>query len=43
MGEELKQKLFKPNQNGWEDTDVRQREEIFNLSKKYSIRLLFYK
>jgi len=35
MGEELKQKLFKSQQDGWEGTDTRQREEIFNLSKKY--------
>lgn len=35
MGEELKQKLFKSEQDGWEGTNTRQREEIFNLSKKY--------
>lgn len=35
MGEELKQKLFRPKQDGWEGTDTKQKEEIFSLSKKY--------
>ena len=35
MGEELKEKLFKHKENGWENTTTRQKEEIFNLSKNY--------
>ena len=35
MGEELKEKLFKNKENGWENTTTRQKEEIFNLSKNY--------
>ena len=35
MGEELKEKLFNQKKDGWEDLDTNQREEVFNLSKKY--------
>ena len=35
MGEELKQKLFNQKKNGWENLEPNQKEEIFNLSKKY--------
>ena len=35
MGEELKEKLFNPKKDGWEDLDINQREEVFNLSKRY--------
>ena len=35
MGEELKQKLFNNKEDGWEKADTRQREEIFNFSKRY--------
>ena len=35
MGEELKEKLFNQKKDGWEDLDTNQREEVFNLSRKY--------
>ena len=35
MGEELKEKLFNQKKDGWEDIDLNQKEDIFNLSKKY--------
>ena len=35
MGEELKEKLFNQKKDGWEDLDTNQREEVFNLSKRY--------
>lgn len=35
MEENLKEKLFKPTKAGWERADEREREAIFNLSKKY--------
>ncbi len=35
MGEELKEKLFNKRKNGWEKTTPEQKQEIFNLSKKY--------
>ena len=35
MGEELKKKLFNDKEDGWETSDTRQREEIFNFSKGY--------
>ena len=34
MEENLKEKLFKPTKAGWERADEREREAIFNLSKK---------
>lgn len=35
MEEELKEKLFNKKDNGWETLDSNQKEEVFNLSKKY--------
>ena len=35
MEENLKERLFKPTKTGWERADEREREAIFNLSKKY--------
>ena len=35
MGEELKQKLFNNKEDGWDSTNEKQREEIFNLSEQY--------
>ena len=35
MGEELKEKLFNTKKDGWESITESQKEEIFNLSKKY--------
>ena len=35
MGEELKEKLFDQKKDGWEDIDLNQKEDIFNLSKRY--------
>ena len=35
MEENLKEKLFKPTKTGWDKADEREREAIFNLSKKY--------
>ena len=35
MGEELKEKLFNQKKDGWEDLDTNQREEVFNLCKRY--------
>lgn len=35
MEENLKEKLFKPTKTGWEKADEREREAIFNFSKKY--------
>ena len=35
MEEELKEKLFNKRDNGWETLDSNQKEEVFNLSKKY--------
>ena len=35
MSQELKEKLFNNKKCGWEKIDIRQKEEIFNLSKKY--------
>lgn len=35
MEEELKEKLFNKKDNGWESLDSNQKEEVFNLSKKY--------
>ena len=35
MGEELKEKLFQKKENGWETVTEKEKEEIFNLSKKY--------
>lgn len=35
MEEELKEKLFNKKDNGWESLDSNQKEEVFDLSKKY--------
>ena len=35
MEEELKEKLFNKKDNGWETLDSNQKEEVFDLSKKY--------
>ena len=35
MEEELKEKLFNKKDNGWEFLDSNQKEEVFDLSKKY--------
>ncbi len=35
MGEELKEKLFHPKENGWKNTDETKKQEIFKLSKNY--------
>ena len=35
MGEELKEKLFKNNKNGWENINEQQKEEIFKFSNEY--------
>ena len=35
MEEELKEKLFNKKENGWESLDSNQKEEVFDLSKKY--------
>ena len=35
MEEELKEKLFNKKNNGWESLDSNQKEEVFDLSKKY--------
>lgn len=35
MSENLKDKLFDKKETGWKSADTRQKEEIFNLSKKY--------
>ena len=35
MEEELKEKLFNKKDNGWESLDSNQKEEVFELSKKY--------
>ena len=35
MGEALKQKLFNKKEDGWDSTNEKQREEIFNLSEQY--------
>lgn len=35
MEENLKERLFKPTKTGWQRADEREREAIFNLSKKY--------
>lgn len=35
MEENLKERLFKPTKTGWQKADEREREAIFNLSKKY--------
>ncbi len=35
MEEELKEKLFNEKDNGWETLDSNQKEEVFDLSKKY--------
>ncbi len=35
MEENLKERLFKPTKAGWEKANEREREAIFNLSKKY--------
>ena len=35
MEEELKEKLFNKKDNGWDSLDSNQKEEVFDLSKKY--------
>ena len=35
MEEELKEKLFNKKDNGWESLESNQKEEVFDLSKKY--------
>ena len=35
MEEELKEKLFNKKDNGWETLGSNQKEEVFDLSKKY--------
>lgn len=35
MEEKLKEKLFNKKDNGWESLDSNQKEEVFDLSKKY--------
>ena len=35
MEEELKEKLFNKKDNGWESLDSNQKEEVFDLSKRY--------
>ena len=35
MEEELKEKIFNKKDNGWESLDSNQKEEVFDLSKKY--------
>ena len=40
MEEELKEKLFNKKDNGWDSLDSNQKEEVFDLSKKYMDFLL---
>lgn len=35
MSEDLKEKLFDKKEDGWKNIDMRVKEDIFNLSKKY--------
>ena len=35
MDEKLKEKLFKPDKNGWETVDEAEKKEIFKVSKEY--------